>query len=276
MTLPAMLGLSRSRTGKVALDGIQAELYERKNGVNFEDEAAKIRKQVEKIWDEQKRAAQEKREIDKLRAEVEKKRLERELKDLQVPQQPQLQPPPPPLVVQQAPMIKPCSASLHFEVGESIPNKGPYAKDNFKEGERMINWLLKYSREIETQGLNLAIIGGCDERLIELYKKINKKYAKEIKELIGGDKDLAELHPQSMDIDPINPKLGDDRAGHTKVYLGAVAKKMGVFDQVQPILKKLAVLSSGKHWLAIPERPLDEKNRYSILVAIIGGPDIIK
>jgi hypothetical protein len=182
---------------------------------------------------------------------------------------------PPQPVVRQAPMIKPCPASLHFEIGKSSPNKGPYAKLNIKEGERMINWMIEYKQEIETQGLNPAIIGGCDEHLIELYKKINVEYAKEIKELINGDKDLAELHPQSMDIDPINPRLGDYRAGETKLFLGKVAKQMGVFDQVRPILRKLAVLSSGKHWLAIPDKPLDGKNRYSILVAIIGGPDKI-
>jgi len=118
VSVPVMLGWSKSKTGKIALDGIQAELYERRKGIVFEDEAPKIKKQIEKIWDEQKKAVREKKEMDNLKAEVEKKRLlvekkklDRELKDLETPPKPQPQPqfisPPPPPPPPPAPKLLP-------------------------------------------------------------------------------------------------------------------------------------------------------------------------
>ena len=92
--------------------------------------------------------------------------------------------------------------------------------------------------------------------------------------MINEEKALVELHPYPTDKDYINPLLGERRARLTKVYLGMVAGKMGVLEQIKPILKSLPVLSSGKDWLVVPNKPLDDKNRYAMLAVVIGGPDI--
>jgi hypothetical protein len=211
-----------------------------------------------------------KKYVEKRRLQVEREKLDKELKELQAATSAAPQPPP---SKPEPKKIEPSRASLLFDIDDYMPNKGRNTEENYRQGEMMINWLLANESEVRKQGGKIALIGGCDERLIDMLKKTSEKYANNLKSLTGANSNLAALHPYPTDKDYVNPLLGERRARLAKVFLGVVAKRMGVLEKVQPLLKNLPVLSSAKDWLAVPDRPLDDKNRYAMLAVVIGGPE---
>jgi len=173
------------------------------------------------------------------------------------------------LAVSRVEKIQPCPATLHFPINEYLPTLDT---GNIQEAKKMVKWLLDNSEKIKRQGGQFVMIGGCDERLIQALKQPDKKYTAALKSLVGPNQAYASYHPSPTDKDYVNPVLGERRSRMGVVYLAQAADEMGVLSQVDGIIRSIKKVSSGKDWLVVADKPLDEKNRYAILAVVIGGP----
>jgi hypothetical protein len=165
--------------------------------------------------------------------------------------------------------IEPCSAYLLFPINEYLPTLD---SRNIEAAKIMVKWLLKNTEKIKKQGRRIEMIGGCDERLKQELKQPDKKYTAALKSLVGSKEAYASFHPQPTDKDYVNPLLGERRSRMGVVYLAQAADELKVLPQLESTLRNIKKVSSGKDWLVVADKPLDEKNRYAILAVVIGGP----
>ncbi len=188
--IPAVLGYSRGRTGKVGLEGIQAELYNKKIIV-FEDDAADTQKHIEELWKKEKEAAKEREELNKLQKDTQKAKLRAEKKiaelnekqaDLELDA---LKSAPPPAPKPEAAPPKP-APELKTEAAAPVAPPAP------KVEVPPCTECLKEKKKLEEE---LAAKKAANENLEEMAREANTK-VREIKKEI---EDITEVCPVAIE-----------------------------------------------------------------------------